>query len=163
MRTLHRLPQVLRDQGLGKYCDPDFVRAASREMQEAMDMTAEEFDAAAHRLLEAEKAGQLRLPLAGGGASVPGAPGAATSSGAANFDYDYDDYEEEETVPLRAPPDRFMRPDPQPGDAPQIAVSGPAPPSRGRRRQQPTEDESRRRRQQRRTEGTSPGGAGTSV
>ena len=31
--------QVLQEQGLGKYCDPEFVRAASREMQEAMDMT----------------------------------------------------------------------------------------------------------------------------
>lgn len=54
--------QVLRDQGLGKYCDPDFVRAASREMQEAMDMTPEEFDQAAHRLLLAEQEGQLSLP-----------------------------------------------------------------------------------------------------
>ena len=49
------LKQVLRDQGLGKYCDPEFVRAASREMQEAMDMTVEEFDEAAHRLLQAEQ------------------------------------------------------------------------------------------------------------
>jgi hypothetical protein len=56
--------QVLRDQGLGKYCDPEFVRAASREMQEAMDMTPEEFDAAAHQLLAAERQGTLRLPVA---------------------------------------------------------------------------------------------------
>ena len=55
--------QVLRDQGLGKYCDPEFVRAASREMQEAMDMTPEEFDAAAHQLLAAERQGTLRLPV----------------------------------------------------------------------------------------------------
>ena len=55
--------QVLREQGLGKYCDPEFVRAASREMQEAMDMTPEEFDAAAHQLLAAERQGTLRLPV----------------------------------------------------------------------------------------------------
>merc|ERR1719225_1755331 len=54
--------RVLRDQGLGKYCDPEFVRAASREMQEAMDMTPEEFDAAAHQLLQQEHDGSLRLP-----------------------------------------------------------------------------------------------------
>ena len=66
---------MLRDQGLGKYCDPEFVRAASREMQEAMDMTPEEFDEAAHRLLQAEqvsvrqvygKKEQLRLIMANG-------------------------------------------------------------------------------------------------
>merc|ERR1712020_42215 len=55
--------RVLRDQGLGKYCDPEFVRAASREMQEAMDMTPEEFDAAAHQLLATEGHEQLRLPI----------------------------------------------------------------------------------------------------
>lgn len=55
--------KVLRDQGLGKYCDVDFVRAASREMQEAMDMTAEEFDAAAYKLLTAERQGTLCLPV----------------------------------------------------------------------------------------------------
>ncbi len=43
--------QVLAQQGLGKYCDPDFVKAASREMAEAMDMTQEEFDKAAHDLM----------------------------------------------------------------------------------------------------------------
>ena len=48
---------------MGKYCDPEFVRAASREMQEAMDMTPEEFDAAAHQLLMAEQDGSLRLPM----------------------------------------------------------------------------------------------------
>ena len=53
---------MLRDQGLGKYCDPEFVAAASREMQEAMDMTPEEFDAAAHQLLTAEAEGKLSGP-----------------------------------------------------------------------------------------------------
>lgn len=39
------------EQGLGKYVDADFIRTTSREMQEAMDMTAEEMDRAAHALL----------------------------------------------------------------------------------------------------------------
>jgi len=44
--------RVLADQGLAAYCDdPQFVRVASREMQEAMDMTEEQFDRAAHELL----------------------------------------------------------------------------------------------------------------
>ena len=64
--------QVLRDQGLGKYCDPEFVRAASREMQEAMDMTPEEFDEAAHRLLQAEQEGSLHLPTTGWGEAAAG-------------------------------------------------------------------------------------------
>ncbi len=55
--------QVLRDQGLGKFCEPEFIRAAAREMQEAMDMTEEEFDAAAYQLLEAEREGTLRHPI----------------------------------------------------------------------------------------------------
>ncbi|XP_044016901.1 muscle calcium channel subunit alpha-1 isoform X7 [Aphidius gifuensis] len=44
--------RVLVEQGLGKYCDPDFVRNTSREMQEALDMTREEMDRAAHLLLQ---------------------------------------------------------------------------------------------------------------
>jgi voltage-dependent calcium channel L type alpha-1D len=44
--------QVLVEQGLGKYCDEDFVRTASREMQEAMDMTPEEMEAAAQEILQ---------------------------------------------------------------------------------------------------------------
>lgn len=46
------------EQGLGKYCDPDFVRYTSREMQEALDMTREEMDRAAHQLLLQERRGQ---------------------------------------------------------------------------------------------------------
>lgn len=46
------------EQGLGKYCDPDFVRYTSREMQEALDMTREEMDQAAHQLLLQERRGQ---------------------------------------------------------------------------------------------------------
>lgn len=47
--------QVLVEQGLGKYCDPDFVRYTSREMQEALNMTSEEMDVAAHQLMLQEK------------------------------------------------------------------------------------------------------------
>lgn len=43
------------EQGLGKYCDADFVRYTSREMQEALDMTREEMDRAAHELLLQER------------------------------------------------------------------------------------------------------------
>ena len=52
------MSQVLVEQGLGKYCDPDFVRYTSREMQEALDMTREEMDRAAHQLLLQERRGQ---------------------------------------------------------------------------------------------------------
>nr|XP_024215784.1 muscle calcium channel subunit alpha-1 isoform X2 [Halyomorpha halys] len=50
--------RVLAEQGLGKYCDPEFVRCASREMQEALDMTQEEMDRAAHRILLQERQGR---------------------------------------------------------------------------------------------------------
>ncbi|XP_070508575.1 muscle calcium channel subunit alpha-1 isoform X3 [Chironomus tepperi] len=47
--------RVLAQQGLGKYCDEDFVRYTSREMQEALEMTQEEMDLAAHKLLQREQ------------------------------------------------------------------------------------------------------------
>lgn len=47
--------QVLVEQGLGKYCDPDFVRFTSNEMQEALDMTKEEMDLTAHQILQQEQ------------------------------------------------------------------------------------------------------------
>uniref|UniRef100_A0A1B6BZP2 Voltage-dependent L-type calcium channel subunit alpha n=1 Tax=Clastoptera arizonana TaxID=38151 RepID=A0A1B6BZP2_9HEMI len=50
--------RVLVEQGLGKFCDPEFVRYTSKEMQEALDMTQEEMDRAAHRLLLQEKQGR---------------------------------------------------------------------------------------------------------
>ena len=108
--------QVLRDQGLGKYCDPEFVRAASREMQEAMDMTPEEFDAAAHQLLSAEQDGTLRLPMQlgslaqavaprgsggggrGGGARAPPRTRSPAAAEAAAWGDDIPD----ESVPLRS-------------------------------------------------------------
>jgi hypothetical protein len=108
--------RVLRDQGLGKYCDPEFVRAASREMQEAMDMTPEEFDAAAHQLLASEMDGSLRLPR---GMGLP-------------IDPSWGDAEEDESAPLNpgvlpGAPERFQSRDRQPTDA------QPAPPTRQRR------------------------------
>lgn len=55
--------QVLVEQGLGKYCDPDFVRYTSREMQEALNMTSEEMDVAAHQLMLQERGdGKSRSP-----------------------------------------------------------------------------------------------------
>ncbi|XP_068234730.1 muscle calcium channel subunit alpha-1-like isoform X2 [Palaemon carinicauda] len=47
--------RVLADQGLGKYCDPDFVRTTSREIAEALEMTTEEMDRAAHSILSASQ------------------------------------------------------------------------------------------------------------
>ncbi|CAG9796229.1 unnamed protein product [Diatraea saccharalis] len=47
--------RVLAEQGLGAYCDADFVRNTSREMQEALEMTQEQMDRAAHQLMVQEK------------------------------------------------------------------------------------------------------------
>ena len=47
--------RILVEQGLGKYCDPEFVRYTSKEMREALDMTQEEMDLAAHHLLLQER------------------------------------------------------------------------------------------------------------
>ena len=42
--------RVLREQGLGRHIDDDFIAAATTEMQEAMNMTPAEFEAAAAQL-----------------------------------------------------------------------------------------------------------------
>ncbi|XP_026733621.1 muscle calcium channel subunit alpha-1-like isoform X4 [Trichoplusia ni] len=47
--------RVLTEQGLGDYCDPEFVRNTSREMQEALEMTQEQMDRAAHQLMINER------------------------------------------------------------------------------------------------------------
>ncbi|XP_049881601.1 muscle calcium channel subunit alpha-1-like isoform X3 [Pectinophora gossypiella] len=47
--------RVLAEQGLGAYCDPEFVRNTSREMQEALEMTQEQMDRAAHQLMIQER------------------------------------------------------------------------------------------------------------
>lgn len=46
------LLQVLVGQGLGKFCDEDFIRYTSREMQEALNLTSEEMDLAAHHIMQ---------------------------------------------------------------------------------------------------------------
>ncbi|KAL7638969.1 UNVERIFIED_CONTAM: hypothetical protein RMT77_010503 [Armadillidium vulgare] len=47
--------RVLAEQGLGKYCDPDFVRTASREMAEALELSSEEMEIAAHNILSSSQ------------------------------------------------------------------------------------------------------------
>lgn len=70
------------EQGLGKYCDADFVRYTSREMQEALDMTQEEMDRAAHRLLLQERQGRpLSFQMAGVGTGVGTGTGGELESG----------------------------------------------------------------------------------
>ncbi|CAH1121808.1 unnamed protein product [Ceutorhynchus assimilis] len=59
--------RILVEQGLGKFCDPEFVRNTSKEMQEALDMTQEEMDRAAHQLLQHER----QLKSSRGGQSSP--------------------------------------------------------------------------------------------
>jgi len=46
------------EQGLGKYCDQVFVQNASKELREALNMTREEMDSAAHQLLIRERQGR---------------------------------------------------------------------------------------------------------
>ncbi|XP_046439979.1 muscle calcium channel subunit alpha-1-like [Daphnia pulex] len=63
--------KVLVEQGLGKFIDDDFIRTTSREMQEAMDMTQEEMDRAAHHLLMLTQDGDgtaVRTPALSGAA-----------------------------------------------------------------------------------------------
>lgn len=53
---------MLKQQGLAKYCDdPDFVKYTSREMQEALELTEEEMDRAAHRILMQERSEGVRI------------------------------------------------------------------------------------------------------
>lgn len=55
-QTLIQFPQILQQQGLVKYSnDPEFVRYTSSEMQEALEMTREEMDRAAWKLLIQER------------------------------------------------------------------------------------------------------------
>jgi hypothetical protein len=92
-------------------------------MQEAMDMTPEEFDAAAHQLLASERDGTLRLPQGGMGAAM----------GAMALDPRWGD-EDDERTPLHpagalpGAPARFTSSERQPSDA-----TGPTAPSRMRR------------------------------
>ena len=58
--ALQLVGRVLREQGLGRHIDEDFILAATTEMQEAMGMTPTEFEAAAAALLAAETEGAFR-------------------------------------------------------------------------------------------------------
>ncbi|XP_068624737.1 muscle calcium channel subunit alpha-1-like [Battus philenor] len=49
------ITRVLMEQGLGKYCDKDFIQSTSREMQEALDLTQEEMDTAANQIILQER------------------------------------------------------------------------------------------------------------
>ncbi|KAJ0171038.1 hypothetical protein K1T71_013237 [Dendrolimus kikuchii] len=49
------ITRVLTEQGLGKYCDKDFILSTSREMQEALDLTQEEMDTAANQIILQER------------------------------------------------------------------------------------------------------------
>merc|ERR1712025_443698 len=60
--ALELVGRVLREQGLGRHIDEDFITAATTEMQEAMGMSPEEFESAAAALLAAENEGAFRLP-----------------------------------------------------------------------------------------------------
>ncbi|XP_025208287.1 muscle calcium channel subunit alpha-1 isoform X3 [Melanaphis sacchari] len=50
--------RILAEQGLGKYCDEVFVQNTSKELREALNMTREEMDSAAHQLLAREQHGR---------------------------------------------------------------------------------------------------------
>ena len=58
--ALELVGRVLREQGLGRHIDEDFIAAATTEMQEAMGMSPSEFEAAAAALLAAENEGSFR-------------------------------------------------------------------------------------------------------
>jgi len=78
--ALDLVGRVLREQGLGHHIDADFIEAATKEMQEAMNMTPAEFEAAAAQLLQAESEGTFRMPEAGRDYSVGLSDSVMTSS-----------------------------------------------------------------------------------
>lgn len=49
------ITRVLTEQGLGKYCDAEFIRNTSREMQDALDLTVDEMNTAANHIILQEK------------------------------------------------------------------------------------------------------------
>ncbi|XP_052745242.1 voltage-dependent calcium channel type D subunit alpha-1-like isoform X1 [Bicyclus anynana] len=49
------ITRVLTAQGLGKYCDREFVASTAREMQDALDLTQEEMDTAANQIILQER------------------------------------------------------------------------------------------------------------
>ncbi|XP_043070635.1 voltage-dependent calcium channel type D subunit alpha-1 isoform X2 [Drosophila grimshawi] len=74
---------VLAAEGLGKYCDSEFVGTAAREMREALDMTPEEMNLAAHQILSNDHSLSLISSSNGsifGGSAVGGGGGGGGSS-----------------------------------------------------------------------------------
>ncbi|XP_026834081.1 voltage-dependent calcium channel type D subunit alpha-1 isoform X2 [Drosophila erecta] len=76
---------VLAAEGLGKYCDSEFVGTAAREMREALDMTPEEMNLAAHQILSNEHSlsliGSSNGSIFGGSAGGLGGAGSGGMGG----------------------------------------------------------------------------------
>ncbi|CAG4985227.1 unnamed protein product [Colias eurytheme] len=49
------IARVLTEQGLGKYCDAEFLQSTAREMQDALDLSQEEMDTAANQIILQER------------------------------------------------------------------------------------------------------------
>jgi len=80
--ALSLVGRVLQEQGLGQHIDDDFIAAAAVEMQEAMNMSPQEFEAAAEQLLLAESAGDFSMPVPGRDFSMSDMTSMMTSSDA---------------------------------------------------------------------------------
>jgi len=80
--AMNLVGRVLREQGLGRHVDEDFIAAAMVEMREAMNMSAGEFEAAADQLLRAEREGHFSMPLPGRDFSMSDMTSMMTSSDA---------------------------------------------------------------------------------
>ncbi|XP_075591517.1 ca[2+]-channel protein alpha[[1]] subunit D isoform X11 [Dermatophagoides farinae] len=64
--------RILREEGLGKYLDSAVIRAAQQELAEACDLTPEEMDRAAQRLLQLEQRARNNAASSGGAGSGGG-------------------------------------------------------------------------------------------
>ncbi|XP_033150716.1 LOW QUALITY PROTEIN: voltage-dependent calcium channel type D subunit alpha-1 [Drosophila busckii] len=73
---------VLAAEGLGKYCDSEFVGTAAREMREALDMTPEEMNLAAHQILSNEHSLSI---IGSSNGSIFGGGGAAALGGSSSI------------------------------------------------------------------------------
>ncbi|XP_034128371.1 voltage-dependent calcium channel type D subunit alpha-1 isoform X8 [Drosophila guanche] len=78
---------VLAAEGLGKYCDSEFVGTAAREMREALDMTPEEMNLAAHQILSNDHSLSLIGSSTGSifGGSASGAAGVGGGGGSSSI------------------------------------------------------------------------------
>ncbi|XP_023163091.2 voltage-dependent calcium channel type D subunit alpha-1 isoform X7 [Drosophila hydei] len=73
---------VLAAEGLGKYCDSEFVGTAAREMREALDMTPEEMNLAAHQILSNEHSMSL---IGSSNGSIFGGAGGGAGGGSSSI------------------------------------------------------------------------------